>query len=135
MNLQLAGYVAAMSDDGVDRNAEVVGNLLVRHALHNRHHHVLLPVGECFGRGRRLTDHVRDFRRDVVLPRALLQPANGWNEDVVFHLSMLREPLLVVVDVVERCRKLVVAQPVVGKILNNDLLQFAQFLVGLSVVL
>ena len=54
---------------------------------------------------------------------------------MVLDLGMQGQPLLVVIDVVERCRKLVVAQSVAGQVFDDDLFQLAQLLVGLIVVL
>ena len=35
MNLKLAGYIATMGDDGINRDAEAVGYLLVLKSLHH----------------------------------------------------------------------------------------------------
>ena len=48
VNLQLAGNIAAVGDDGIGGDAEVIGNFLVRHALHERDDDILLTVGEGF---------------------------------------------------------------------------------------
>ena len=46
MYLQFPGDVAAVSDDGVDGDEEVVGNLLVRHSLHETDDDVFLAFGD-----------------------------------------------------------------------------------------
>ena len=48
---------------------------------------------------------------------------------------MLRKPRLAVVDVVERSRQAVVVVHIRGKILQDDVLQLAEFLVSLAVML
>ena len=67
MNLQLPCYIAAMSDDGVGGNAKVVGNLLVRHSLHQTYYHVFLPFTQSLSRIGVLADHVGDLCRYVAL--------------------------------------------------------------------
>ena len=47
--LQLAGYVALLCDDGVQRYEEVVGDFLVRHPLGHTYHNLLLPLGQFRG--------------------------------------------------------------------------------------
>ena len=135
MNLQFPRYVAAMGYDGVHRDAEVIGNLLVAHALHQTHDNILLTLSESLRTVGILGNHVRDFRRHIVLLHAFLKAAYGRNEDVVLHLRMKGEPLLVVVDVVERRRKLVVVQSVAGQIFYDDALQLAQLCALLSMML
>ena len=49
MELQLSRDVAAMRDDGVDGDKQMVGYLLVAHALHHCHYYILLPVRQCLG--------------------------------------------------------------------------------------
>ena len=41
VNLELARNVSAMGDNSVNGNKEIVGNLLVRHALHKCHYYLL----------------------------------------------------------------------------------------------
>ena len=48
---------------------------------------------------------------------------------------MQRQPLLIIINIVEGCRELVVAQGVAGQVFDDDLLQLAQLLVDLPVVL
>ena len=100
MDLEFAGNVATVGDDGVGGNAQVVGNLLVGHSLHEADDDVLLAVAEHLAIIGVLVNHVRDFHRHVVLLGALLQPANDGDEYLVLHLGMQGEPLLVVIDVV-----------------------------------
>ena len=47
MNLKLAGYIATMGDDGINRDAETVGYLLVEQSLNNTDDDIFLAVGEC----------------------------------------------------------------------------------------
>ena len=47
MNLQLAGDVAAMGDDGIYRDVETVGDFLVLQALNNTNDDVAFAVGQC----------------------------------------------------------------------------------------
>ena len=84
MDLQLAGDVAAVGDDGVDGDAEVVGDLLVRHTLHQGDDDILLTVGEGIGilTRRCLEHHVGDVAGDVALLGLLLQTADGGHEDM-----------------------------------------------------
>ena len=46
MNLQLAGDVAAMGDDGIHRDAEAVGNFLVLQALHDTDDDFTFAIGQ-----------------------------------------------------------------------------------------
>ena len=48
---------------------------------------------------------------------------------------MLMKPILVVVNIVERCRQLIIMQAIARQILNHDVFQLLQFRVGLSVML
>ena len=54
---------------------------------------------------------------------------------MVFHLGVLCQPLLIVIDVIEGSGELVVAQGVARQVFNDDLLQLTQFLIGLAVML
>jgi hypothetical protein len=66
--LQLTRNITAVGDYGINRNEQVVGNLLVRHALHQTYNNVFLAVGK------RITivaptfkHHRRNIPRHVVL--------------------------------------------------------------------
>ena len=134
MYLKFAGDVAPMRDDGVDANAKVVGNFLVRHSLHKADDDILFALAEHLVVGI-LTNHLGDFHRDIVLLGMAFQPADGRDEYLIFYLRVLCQPFLVVVNVVERGRELVVVHAVAGQVFDDDVLQLAQFLVGLSVML
>ena len=46
MYLELAGYVPSVRNHCVDRDTQVVGNLLIRHPLYQCDNHILLTVRE-----------------------------------------------------------------------------------------
>lgn len=72
MDLQLAGDVAAVCDDRVERDVEMVGNHLVAHPIDDAHHHVALAVAEHIAVGR----HGNGY----VLLQLRLQKADGRDE-------------------------------------------------------
>ena len=136
MNLEFAGDVTAMGDDGVEGDAEAVGNLLVEQPLHDTNDDFLLSVGECLAVVLpTLEDHLGDVLGDIVLSGQTLQTLDSRGEDVVFDLCMLAQPFLVVVDVVEGGCQLVVVVSINWQILDNHEFQFAQLLVRLFVML
>ena len=136
MDLEFAGDVTAMGDDGVEGDAEAVGNLFVEQPLHDTNDDFLLSVGECLAVVLpTLEDHLGDVLGDIVLSGQTLQTLDSRGEDVVFHLCMLAQPFLVVVDVVEGGCQLVVVVSINWQILDNHEFQFAQLLVRLFVML
>ena len=135
VNLQFAGDVAAVGDDGVDGDAEVVGNLLVGHSLDKGNDDVALAVAEGISVLRGTEHHAADIAGNVVLARQLLQSADGGDEDAVFNHRMLTQPLLVVVDVMQRGGQLVIVESVLRQVFDDEEFELAQLLVGLLVVL
>ena len=137
MDLQLAGNVAAVGDDGIDGDAEVVGDLFIRHALHQGDDDLFFAVGEGVGvlATGRPEHHVGDVAGDVALLGLLLQTAYGGHEDMILDHGVLTEPHLVLVDVVEGGGELVVVQTVLRQVFDDEEFQFAQSLVGCPVVL
>ena len=76
-----------MGYDGVHRDAEVISNFLVAHALHQTHDNILLALSEpphC----RHSWKSCLRFSPSIVLLHAFLKAAYGRNEDVVLHLRM-----------------------------------------------
>ena len=70
VDLQLAGDVAAMGDDGVDRDEQAVGNLFVLQPLHHADDDILLAVAERIAVVlSTLEHHRRDVFRHIVLSR------------------------------------------------------------------
>ena len=135
MDLQFAGNVTSVGDYGVYGNEKVFGYFLVRHSLHKAYYNILLAVGEGFAVvGISFEHHVGDVLGHVVFLLLLLKVAYGRHENLVLHLGMKLQPFLVVVYSVECGCKFVVALNVAGKIFYDDVFQFAQFLVCLSVV-
>ena len=86
-----------MGNDGIGRDAQVVGNLLVCHSLDDSDDHVALAVGKGLAIVGILTQHRRDLDADVVALQLLLMATYGGDENVVLHLSMGREPTLTVI--------------------------------------
>ena len=135
MDLELTGDVASMRDDGVDRQAQTVGNLLVLQSLYHSDDDVTLSVAECLAIVLSAFEyHGCYVLRNIVLPRDALQSLDGGGEDVVLHLGVLTEPFLVIIDVVECCGELVVVESVGGQVFDDHELQLTQFLVGLLMV-
>ena len=135
VDLQLAGDVAPVGDDGVDGDAEPFGYLLVLQALDDADDDLLLALAERLAVVLSASeDHLRDVFREVVLTGQTLQTHDGGGEDVVLDLGVLAQPFLVVVDVVEGGRELVVVEGVGGEVLDDHELELAQRLVGLLVV-
>ena len=121
MNLQLAGNVSTVRNHRVHRDIEAVGNLLVLQTLYHTDYHVTLTVRECLARVlSSLEHHRRDVLRHVVLLQALFHATDGRCKDVVFHVGMLLQPFLIVIDVVERGRQLAVQMGIARQILNNE---------------
>ena len=126
-----------MGDDRVDRYTQVVGNLLVGHTLHQRDNHVLLAIRECLGVLTRssLEHHIGDIASHIILLGQLLQTTDGRHKDIILYHRMLAQPHLVLIDIVERGRQLVVVLSVLRQILDDEQLQLAQFLVGSTMML
>ena len=136
MDLEFAGDVATMGDDGVEGDAEAVGNLFVEQSLHDANDDFLLPVGKCLTVVLpTLEDHLGDVFGDIVLLGLPFQTFDGWDEDVILDLSMLAQPLLIVVDVVKGGCQLVIVVGIRWQILDDHEFQFTQFLVRLFVML
>ena len=72
VNLQFPCNVAPMGDDGIDGNAEMVGDFLVGHSLDEADHHVLFAFAQRISVFPALADHARDLGRHVVLLHLLL---------------------------------------------------------------
>ena len=89
VDLQFSGDVSPVGDDRIDRDAEMVGDLLVGHALNEADHHVLFAFAQRISVFPALADHARDLGRHVVLLHLLLQPPDGGDEDRLLDLSML----------------------------------------------
>lgn len=135
MNLQLTGYVAAMSNHRVDGDKQMVGNLLVGHALYQSHYDVFLAVAQLLIALRCLVDHIGYFNTHITLFQLSFLVAHGRNEDFLLYLRMLVEPFLVIIYVVKCGAKLIVVQSVRRQILDDDILQLFQFQVYLHVML
>ena len=52
MDVELLADVAAVGGDGVERQAELVGNFFVRQPVGHTGDNLLLPVAQCLGNGR-----------------------------------------------------------------------------------
>ena len=89
-----------MRDDGVGRDEEVVGYLLVCHTLHYTDDNILLTLGQFFLTVAAMADHCGNLGCDIALTELLFKQLYGGNEDMVFHLCMLREPFFVIIDVI-----------------------------------
>lgn len=114
MYLQFARNVASVGDYGVHRNAQMLGYLLVTHALYERHDDVFLAFAQCVGAFLILAYHAGNLSRYIALARFILKTLDGWDEDFVLHFGMQRQPLLIIIYIVERGRKLIVAKAVAG---------------------
>ena len=100
MYLQLLGNVAAMGDDGIDGYAQMVGDFLVGHSLHQAHDDIFLPVAQhVFGIGI-LIDHVGDFHADIILLRLGLQTPDYRYKDVILHLGVHVKPVFIIINIV-----------------------------------
>ena len=62
------------------------------------------------------------------------QTFDGRGEDMVFHLGVLCEPLLIIIYVIEGSGELVVVVRINWQLLDNHEFQFAQLLVRLFVM-
>ena len=90
VDLEFAGYVAAMGDDCVDRDAEMGGYLLVAHALDQRNNDFFFAFRERLGAVFAfLEDHVADVACHVSVLDQSLQAAYGGNKDVILDHRML----------------------------------------------
>ena len=67
-DLQLLGNVAAMRDDGIGGNEQMLGNLLVCHALDEGNDNLPLAVAESLVRRFRLANDVLYLHAHVALP-------------------------------------------------------------------
>lgn len=135
MDLQFAGNVTPVSEHGIGGNIQVVGNLLIGHALHQRDDDILLTVGEHRITIWLLVDHVADAQRHIVLMQLILQVSNGRNKDTVLNLRVLGEPTLTIVDIVKDGRELIVVQTIRRQIFDDDILQLVKFPVDLHMML
>ena len=88
MDLQFPGDIPPVCDDGIGGNAQMVGNLLVGHSLHQTDDDILLTVAEGIGIVGILIDHARDLGRDIVLPCLSLHPFDGRDENRLLDLGM-----------------------------------------------
>ena len=106
MNLQFSGNVSSMGDDGVDRDAQLVGDFFILQALHNSNDDILFAFGDWFALlGVGVTNHGGDVLRNVILFVLVFHTADGWRKYKVFDIGVMTEPFFVVVDVVQRRRK------------------------------
>ena len=135
MYLQFTRNVASMSDYSVHRNAQVLGNLLVAHTLHQRHYNILLAFTQSVSPLLVPADHIRNLSRHITLPRPLLQRPDSRNKNIILHLSVQRKPLLIIIYVIKRSRKLVVTQTVTREVLDDDTLQLPQLRTLLTMML
>ena len=90
MYLQFARNVASVGDYGVHRNTQMLGYLLVTHALYKRHDDVFLAFAQCVSAFLILAYHAGNLSRYVALARFILKTLDGWNEDFVLHFGMQR---------------------------------------------
>ena len=131
------GDVPAMGDDRIGRDAQMVGNLLIRHSLYQGYNHIFLTVAEgirILG-GAALEHHIGDVLRHPTLLGALLQTTDGRHKDMILDLCVLTEPRLIIIDIMERRRQLVVVQPVLRQVFDDEELQLAQFLIRCPMML
>ena len=136
VDLEFAGDVATMGNDGIDGDAEMVGNLFVRHALHQSDNYIFLAVGKGLVAVHAVFEHhVGDISRYTVLPGELLQASDGGHEDMVFDHGVLTQPYFVLVDVMEGGGELIVVQTILRQIFDDEQFQLAQLLVGGAVML
>ena len=111
MNLQFTGNILAMGDDCVDRDAQMIGYLLVGHTLHQTYNHFFLP----FAQGiivHIAANHIGKFHRNAILMNLFFEISDCRDKDMVLYLCMLRQPEFTIVDVVECGAQLIVAQPI-----------------------
>ena len=137
MDLQFPGDVPAMGDDRIGGDAQMVGNLLIRHPLYQGYDHLLLTVAEGIRTlgSTALEHHVGYVLRHPILLGALFQTTDGRHKDMILDLSVLTEPRLIVIDIMECRRQLVVVQPVLRQVFDDEELQFAQLLIRCPMVL
>jgi len=131
MDLEFSGDVAAVGDDGIGGDAEVLGDFLVRHALHEADDHVFFAVAErvlAVGSG---AEHVGNLGTHAVLLLLFDVLFDDRNEQFFFRFHVAGKPLLGVVDVEKGGGKLMIMLPIGGQIFGNDVLQFTQFASGL----
>ena len=88
MNLQFSCYISPVRDDGIDSYAEVVGNFLVGHALHEAYYDIFFSVAEHLSLGRVVAEHVGNFYGDIILFELFFEELDGRHEDMVFDLSV-----------------------------------------------
>ena len=68
MDLEFLGNVAAVGDDGVDRDAEMGGDFLVGHTLYKGNDYFLLAGRECLMPGDAvLENHIGDVAGHVAV--------------------------------------------------------------------
>lgn len=77
-----------MGDNGIYRDIQMVGNLLVRHALHQADDDFTLAVGYRFHIVA-VANHVGESSRDIVVLYLALQHADGRDKDFVLHIAMV----------------------------------------------
>ena len=121
-DIELLGNVAPVGDDRIDRDEQMVGNLLVRHALYEADDDVLLAFRDPILSLDTLV-HIRQARRDAVVLDPLLQQADGWHEQLVLDVAVISQPLLIYIYIIEGGGQLIVRQPVVRQILDDDALE------------
>ena len=92
----------------VNGNAEMIGNFFVSHPLYKTDDNFFLAFAEVIRIVGVLVNHIRYFHRNIILFGFCFKSTDGGNEDFVFHLSVMKQPLFVVVDVVEYSCELVV---------------------------
>lgn len=134
MNLQFLRYVSAVGDDGVRGNAEMVGNLLVCHALDDADNDILLTIAQSLGCIRILVYHIADGHGDIRLLALLFKMTDHGNEYLLFDTCVLCKKVLAVVEVIEGSHELIIMMNVRWQVLNYDVFEFAQLLIGLPVM-
>ena len=122
MDLQFPGDVPAMSNDRIGGDAQMIGNLLIGHALHQCYYHILLTITEGIRilSGTTLENHIGDILRHPTLLGRLFQASDGRYEDMILHLRMLAQPFLIVIDIMKRRCQLVVVQSILWKVFDNE---------------
>ena len=108
MYLQFLGDIAAVGDDRISGDAQMVGYLLVGHSLHQRHDDITLALAQRVVLTLVFHHAGNAVELHALLLSSIFEMADDRNEDVVLHIAVEMEPLLIIIYIVERGHEFVV---------------------------
>lgn len=99
VDLQLAGYITAVGGDGMHREVQCLGYLLVGHSFSYADDDLLLARAERVGAGHIARRLALLLYHIALLAHSLLDLLDGWHKEAILHLTVRGEILLAVDDI------------------------------------